>query len=41
MLQMLLKDELIQSVTVPIGAELQTMITEQGTDYVYPLILKK
>lgn len=41
MLQMFLTDDLIQSVTGPIGAELQTMIAEQGTEYVYPLMLQK
>lgn len=41
MLQMFLTDELIQSVTTPIGTELQTMISEHGTDYVYPMMLQK
>lgn len=41
MLQMFLTDDLIQSVTAPIGAELQTMIATQGSEYVHPLVLAK
>lgn len=41
MLAMFLSDELIYSVTAPIGAELQQMIAEQGADYIRPHLMEK
>lgn len=41
MLQMFVNDELIASLTAPLGAEFQKLITEQGVEYVQPLISDK
>jgi uncharacterized membrane protein YheB (UPF0754 family) len=41
MLEMFLTDDLIRSVTEPIGSALKNMISEQGTDYIKPLIQQK
>lgn len=41
MLQMFVNDEMIASLTAPLGAEFQKLITEQGVEYVQPLISDK
>lgn len=41
MLQMFVNDEMIASLTAPLGAEFQKLITEQGVEYVQPLVSDK
>lgn len=41
MLQMFLTDDMIKSFTGPIGEEIKKMISEQGMDYVYPIVNEK
>lgn len=41
MLQMFVNDEMIASLTAPLGAEFQKLITEQGMEYVQPLVSDK
>ena len=41
MLQMFVNDEMIASLTAPFGAEFQKLITEQGVEYVQPLVSDK
>ena len=41
MLQMFVNDEMIASLTAPLGAEFQKLIAEQGVEYVQPLVSDK
>lgn len=41
MLELFLTDDLVESVASVVGLEVQTWVSEQGADYIYPLVTQK